>query len=208
VLKLYVQIKLEGNCEDNWFNFTFMFTFCINRPKLRLFYLFYIVVILDITGQSYTLFTPDTAVEPEAIENHGWFYAVGKSFIFQLQTCLQAEIVLAVTPFSATTDGYSVKLGDVSWITRLFNSEVASIDTPGLLDCYALRTFWITWYDGIVRLGHGKMNSNKLLEFPDTSHLAIAALSLQTSGSPGGGQWQVTKSSGTTKSAAFGDCFY
>jgi hypothetical protein len=148
-------------------------------------------------GRSYTCFTPELTSPAPSIENYAWFFAVGRSFEFKLQACTKAEIILAVTPLNNNTDGYRISLGGRSSVTRLSNADrTASAETDGLLSCHALRSFWITWFENTVKVGFGKMNSNAIVELQDPESLAIAALSLNTGESQGGGEWQVSWSIG------------
>jgi hypothetical protein len=125
------------------------------------------------------------------------FYALGQSIEFKLQTCSNAEIVLAVTPYNQNTDGYKIKLGTRSSITRLHdpNKEI-SVDSGNLLNCYVLRTYWITWFNGIITVGYGRLNSTLLMELKDTNVLSIVAVTLSTPESINGGEWQVSRNSG------------
>lgn len=147
-------------------------------------------------GHSYTCFTPETS--GNTIENYAWFYALGESFEFKLQTCSSATIVLAVTPLNQNTDGYRISLGSESTLTRLHHPDrTASANTDKLLDCYILRSYWVTWFGGVVAIGYGKSGTNKLIELRDSDVLTIAALSLFTPMSQGGGEWQISRSKGT-----------
>lgn len=132
-----------------------------------------------------------------AIENHAWFYVLSDSLEFKLQTCSSAEIILAVTPFNLNTDGYRVSLGMLSTVTRLhYADRTASADTMNLLNCYMLRSYWITWVGGYVKVGLGKMGTNLIVQLQDSDQLTIGALSLFTPQSQGGGEWQVSRSRG------------
>lgn len=127
-------------------------------------------------------------------ESNGWFYVIGSTFQFQLQTCSSAQITLATNPRENDTDGYRINIRSRSSITRIISDETVSRDTPDLLSCTDARTFWLKWSDGIVRLGHGKLNTNQLIEFQDSSQLFIVAAELSTVDEDG--VWRVAKSQG------------
>lgn len=149
------------------------------------------------TGHAFAFFTPAASGQVPAIENHAWFYVLSDSLEFKLQTCSSAEIILAVTPFNPNTDGYRVSLGMLSTITRLhYTDRTAAADTMSLFNCYTLRSYWITWVGGYVKVGHGKMGANLIVQLQDSDQLMIGALSLFTPQSQGGGEWQVSRSRG------------
>jgi len=150
-----------------------------------------------LTGHAFAFFTPAATGPVPVFENHAWFYVLSESLEFKLQTCSSAEIVLAVTPFNLNTDGYRVSLGMLSTVARLHHPDrTASADTMNLLNCYMLRSYWITWVGGLVKVGHGKMGANLIVQLQDTDQLVIGALTSFTPESLGGGEWQVSRNIG------------
>lgn len=128
-----------------------------------------------------------------------WFYPVGQYVEFQLRTCENALIRLAEVPKKEATNGYDIALGNVqSSIKKLSDLTQVAADTPYLLHCTALRKYWITWSQGAIKLGRGKLNTEHLLWFNDSSPPAISAISVITPApSSGGGEWQILKETGT-----------
>jgi len=113
--------------------------------------------------------------------NSGWFYPLGHTFEFSLQGCQSAHVQLAATPFKQDSNGFRIVIGDVSKILDyLGNTEFVSVNTPNLLHCLSLRTYWVSWADGI-RVGTGKVNFNQLMEYRDPSMTKLVAISLQSS---------------------------
>ena len=131
-------------------------------------------------------------------DRKNWFYTVGKFFQFELRACDNARIRLAQVPRSEGTSGYDVVLGAVSTITKLKDdTQKVSIDSPQLLNCKAMKKFWITWSDG-VKVGTGKFNTGLILHLIDASPVVITAISLTTpTPSTGGGEWLIKKDNGS-----------
>lgn len=147
------------------------------------------------SGDSYTVYSVESQQFPNTV---GWFYPIGRLYEFQIQTCGSAEITLANIPFKPDTRGYRITLGEVSSIAKLPSGGTpeVSVDTPRLLHCYVLRTFWISWSDGL-RVGKGRNGFNQIMEYLDPSPWNIAALAIQTPApAPAGGEWQVNKERG------------
>jgi hypothetical protein len=132
----------------------------------------------------------------EVSGSYAWFYVIGDTFQFQLQSCSYAGIILAATPLDSNTDGYRIEVGPTSSITRISSGLSASAQTPDLVQCFVMRTMWLAWSNGNVRLGHGKLNTNQVVELSDPYIPAVVAAKLSAARSPGGGKWHVAKSKG------------
>ena len=65
------------------------------------------------------------------------------------------------------------------------------IETDGILSCYELRRFWISWINGVIAVGiGGNINENRLLEWEDPSFHDILSVGLTSHLVPA--EWRVS----------------
>ena len=43
---------------------------------------------------------------------------------------------------------------------------MAEVSTPGILNCYENRPFWISWRDGALRVGEGENGGRMFMDYP------------------------------------------
>ena len=152
-----------------------------------------IIIITIVIGNGFVVFTDEL---PETTRRN-WFYPVGQFIEFELRACDNARIRLAQIPKNEGTSGYDIVLGAASSITKLNDdSQKVTVNTPQLLNCQAMRKFWITWSDG-VRVGTGKFNTGSFLSLTDAALVSITAVSITTpTPSSGGGEWLIKRENG------------
>ena len=80
--------------------------------------------------------------------------------IFSAMAPAQAHIALTEVPGVTRYNAYVVLIGAQSnqetWIRKdEGGSIIASASTPNILDPDNPRTFWISWYDGLLEVGEG-----------------------------------------------------
>ena len=77
----------------------------------------------------------------------------------------------------------------------------ANASTPGVLNCDSFTNIWISWLDGIVRVGRGSLFDNTFLFYHDSKMFPMRALSLQTPTSQDKpSEWQFARKAGRYKS--------
>ena len=68
---------------------------------------------------------------------------------------------------------------------------VTSKVTDGILACYELRRFWISWIDGVIAVGTGgDIYNNRLLEWEDPNFHDILSVGLTSYRVPA--EWRVS----------------
>ena len=93
-----------------------------------------------------------------------WLTVRGRYFqTFRVRACSDVHVVLAQTRGVSDENAYEVILGQNGHQTVIrermgvFKFE-SKVDTPGILSCRSLRSFWISWIDGYIRVGQGESN--------------------------------------------------
>ena len=73
------------------------------------------------------------------------------------------------------------------------NAEaVASSPTPDVLSCSELRRYWLSWWDGTIRLHRYDSQGQQLVTWSEENFMAIGAVQL-LSGPGGDGEWIVDR---------------
>ncbi len=155
-----------------------------------------------------TLISVDTFdVVTPADENthHIWIYQDKHYFEFAVHACSDALVYLADhTPISGIifTSGYQIFLGtehNKQIIVKSYpqNETVAKASIDGILNCYAKRRFWISWFDNILRVGSGMLFSSELLQY---DNMSIPIRIILPTATPIGGDaiWEFAKNAGTS----------
>ena len=148
--------------------------------------------MFDVAVTSLTSHTPDNYNY-----NQFWLSVSGRWFmVFRVQACNDAHIGLAATAGNSENRLYEVVIGGngntQSFIrrTRLSSNEAVA-ETPDILNCNELRTFWIQWENNHVEVGEGSvLNEGRFINWYDTTdpHV-ITAMALST-GWGSTGDWQ------------------
>ena len=61
--------------------------------------------------------------------------------------------------------------------------------TPGILNCSEMRSFWISWSLGHIKLGHGSQVDDRLItQWRDPQPLSVGMIAIST-GSSSQGTW-------------------
>jgi Farnesoic acid 0-methyl transferase len=124
-----------------------------------------------------------------------------KFFVFSVKACRSVHVILTRSPGVVDTFAYEVVIGasdnTVSAIRKLPPDEmVREYDTKDILSCETETIFWMTWSDGVIRVGGGNsIGSGELFNMNDDNPYSINALSLASRDSQQA-SWQFTKDSG------------
>ena len=92
--------------------------------------------------------------------------------------------------------GYYVNAMTVIRTTVGSETPAASEETPDVLNCTAMMPFWISWFEGHIKVGQGHvLDAQLLVEYNGGSAYTMGAKSF---GAPlgTGGVWRVRKDSG------------
>lgn len=105
-------------------------------------------------------------------------------FLFQVKACHHAHVT-----FSSDMQffmNHELVIGydyNTHTILRDKNDENVVVEaTPGILDCYRNREFWVTWSDGTFRFGKGHLFEQMVIDYQIPDYHPFTAVSLATSG--------------------------
>ena len=114
------------------------------HKKLRL--------LLFVTGNMYTIYTPDTYGY-----NYLWMDPSDEYFVFRVAACSDVHVALSNTATNSTA--YEIILGGwtntQSAIRLHYSSHLTEHSTPNILHCRRLRSFWMQWDNRHIRVGSG-----------------------------------------------------
>ena len=64
--------------------------------------------------------------------------------------------------------------------------ELVLVSTPNILDPVNFNSFWISWINGVIRVGRGTVVGNdKFMSYNDTSPSAVNYIALEGFSTPG-----------------------
>lgn len=93
---------------------------------------------------------------------------------FRIRAVRGAVVQLLTTPYGFDAPSYILHIGsDDNTKTKLhvqspFNETHVEVSTPQILDVVELRSFWMSWHDGLFQFGSGmSIGSQPLLTFVD-----------------------------------------
>ncbi|CAH1794507.1 unnamed protein product [Owenia fusiformis] len=106
---------------------------------------------------------------------------------FEIQACNDAHIALESKPsVVGVPQAYEIVLGGWSNTRSVIRdgkqgTEKVTVDTPNLLNCTVFLPFWVTWQNGIIRVGKGfSYGRNLLMEWQDTTPKPVTVISVAT----------------------------
>ena len=125
-----------------------------------------------------------------------------KSIVFRVRACHSATVRLGI----GSDWKYELQLGirnnQQSAICELKTGDVAgnvtiASETPLVLDCTAYRTFWASWYGGVIHVGRGDTpETHRFMHLLGVQQAGFDTVALATSqGSDG--DWEVDELQGT-----------
>ena len=110
-----------------------------------------------------------------------------QTFTFSVTACKEAIVVLSQTPGDTLKSAYELTIGSSdntkSVLKKVVDEEfeiVAEVNSFDILDCSIATSFWITWSDGIIKVGRGDRFMYQFLiwEDPEENYPRIHAISL------------------------------
>ena len=75
-----------------------------------------------------------------------------------------------------------------------FFSIQESVSTPNLLNCTRSQKYWISWQNGLIRLGMGKLYTNLVIQWQDDDPIPITVVTLGSANELGRAHWLLPKS--------------
>lgn len=73
----------------------------------------------------------------------------------------------------------------------------ANLTTVDVVNCDSFKRFWVSWANGLIKLGQGQLQENTLLFWSNEKPFTVRALSLKTSvGSGAVAEWQFSARAG------------
>ena len=122
-------------------------------------------------------------------------------FLFELQACADAQIILSNAPRETTRNAYKIILGDygnrktaISKIPPDPTLDV-SVDTLDILNCSAMLEFWVKTTPTTITVGKGKFGENVIGTLKDAAMMVLHGVAVAT-GSAVKGVFVVPKSNG------------
>ena len=102
-------------------------------------------------------------------------------FEFRVQACSGAILALYSNYWGWYNYEIGIGLEDNSML-MIYDDKiytvVREIVYPDLLSCWVERQFWVSWKDGVVRIGQGLYPHSQLLEYVDPAPQAVNSISL------------------------------
>jgi hypothetical protein len=74
---------------------------------------------------------------------------------------------------------------------------VADKESPSLLDCQILRSFWINWQGGVIRVGSGEDMAHELLVYSDAAPIRDLRHVSVATGYSNQGEWEIRQTEGS-----------
>ncbi|KAI0229902.1 hypothetical protein LSAT2_019688, partial [Lamellibrachia satsuma] len=125
-----------------------------------------------------------------------WLTVRGHYFqTFRVRACSDVHVALAQTRGVIDVNSYEVILGYKGTQTVIREQMgifkfVAKAETPDILSCHSLRSFWVSWIDGYIRVGQGyRYGERTLLTLQQPMPHPVTALSITTNHSTG--HWMI-----------------
>lgn len=109
-----------------------------------------------------------------------------KSTVFKVKACNDAHVALSRTLGMTSMHTYEVVLGAYGNTKSLIRNatqgtEWVSLDTPGILNCTTMLTFWLSWDAGLVKVGRGGViGSNEFMYWQDPNPYSVHALGISS----------------------------
>jgi hypothetical protein len=176
------------------------------------FFLFHIlfdfILLCLMAGNMFAVKTSDS----ETYIKHWLSFKSFKKYLnFEVRSCENARLVLSMLPF--TTPLYEVVLGsDSNRKSRILRynpddgnvaESVAEEDTAGILDCFELRRFSISWESDKIKVSLGSSAGKVVLDWlEDQRHIEAFSVGLST-GSGSAGDWKFSFNEGKLMYAVY-----
>ena len=112
-----------------------------------------------------------------------------------IEYCNDAHIALSSGP-AATGDIYELVIGGWGNSRSVFRErkqscQLASANTPSILNCAETRLFWLSWKDGLLSFGKGWiLGENLVMKYQNTNPYTINYVSA-SGGFGGSGEWTI-----------------
>ena len=102
-------------------------------------------------------------------------------FEFRVQVCSGAGLALYSEYFSWLM--YVVGIGvDYNSMLMIYDAnlgiEVENLAYPDLLSCWVERPFWVSWKNGVVKIGQGLYPQSQLLEYVNEAPQPVNSITL------------------------------
>ena len=123
--------------------------------------------------------------------------------IFHLRECKTVSIFLYASVLEPIRPEFEIQLGNISLVKLHGNIIISEQSTPDLLDCNSVKDFWLSWRQGNIRLGIGKLYENQVLSAVVDNSKVINAISFSASDIADSRELQFNKRSGTSILLAF-----
>ena len=66
-------------------------------------------------------------------------------------------------------------------IRRNRQTDEATVETPGILDCDVMKPFWVTWLDGYIEVGNGAVyGDDVIVSWQDPEPLTVSHAAIST----------------------------
>ena len=123
-------------------------------------------------------------------------------FAFRVAACNDAHIALVQNPDDILNNAIEIVLGGWSNAKSAIRSKPGGpnlvwVNTSYLLECKKMKSFWISWRDGLIQVGKGLPYEEVFMSWKDNSRRPVHSLALAT-GFGSEGDWQYFKERGTT----------
>lgn len=131
-------------------------------------------------GQLVTVLTPVSY----SYENY-WFNPIREHFLFRVRACKNAHVIFSSDLQGSINHeviiGYAFNTKTILRQVQPEDADVVEVSTPGILDCYRDREFWITWADAVFRFGKGRFFEQMVIDYVVPDFQPFTSVSLSTS---------------------------
>ena len=135
-----------------------------------------------------------------------WIYEDTHHFEFLVKSCKDAVVFLSSNaPTEQNRAGFELTIGandNTRTILRKFPemTELANVESNNVLNCQALRAFWVYWYGDQIKVGTGKVLSTEILTYNHgMPNNVVLAVSLVSPEGAGGALWEFMEDAGKFK---------
>ena len=130
-----------------------------------------------------------------------WISVKGKNGIsFTLSSCGEGLLVISDTAYEPNINAYEIEIGRNNNETVIRSGVLgeikAQLATPGILPCNKTKSFWISWAEGLVKVGTGwDMLQAPLISWQDKNAFKVSSVGIATEGQETG-SWEFPKLTG------------
>ena len=102
--------------------------------------------------------------------DHMWVYPSGEHYQFEVTGCEGALLLLAEEPLAPEGHALEIIIGNnldtsltILEINGSKNTTIYNEEMRFLMNCHSAHHFWVTWYEGVIEFGKGKLQEGENL---------------------------------------------